>query len=300
MKDNQVMLPTLPPWPLVDPIIDRALEEDLAGGDVTTDACVLPETNASATFVARSELVVSGLEVAERVFARVGGGTVTFQSRVPDGTRAKRGDQLLHVAGRARVLLMAERVALNFVQRMSGIATLTQKHVDARPSGSKTRIVDTRKTTPGLRILERYAVRCGGGHNHRDTLGSAVLIKDNHIVAAGGVRAAIERARAHAPHTSKIECEVETFEQLDEALAAGVDVLLLDNMDDAKTADALAKIRAHQGARAQAGASVTVEASGNITLSRVRSLADLGVDVISMGALTHSAPAADVALDLRL
>jgi nicotinate-nucleotide pyrophosphorylase (carboxylating) len=292
------MLPILPPWPLVDPIIDRALEEDLAGGDLTTDACVLPDINAAATFVARSELVVAGLEVAERVFTRVSDGTVTFESRVSDGTHARRGDKLLHVAGRARVLLMAERVALNFVQRMSGIATLTQRHVDARPSGSKTRIADTRKTTPGMRILERYAVRCGGGHNHRDMLGSAVLIKDNHIVAAGGVRAAISRARAHAPHTSKIECEVETFEQLDEALSAGADVLLLDNMDDEKTAAALARIRAHQAAHP--GASITVEASGNITLSRVRSLAELGVDVISVGALTHSAPAGDVALDLRL
>ncbi|MEO7093336.1 MAG: carboxylating nicotinate-nucleotide diphosphorylase [Polyangiales bacterium] len=289
-----MLLPTLPPWPLIDPIIDRALEEDLAGGDVTTDACVPPDVRATATFVARTELVVAGLAVAERVFARVAPGAVEFAGRVADGTRARRGDALLHVSGLARALLMSERVALNLVQRMSGVATLTRAHVDALPAGSHTRVVDTRKTTPGLRILERYAVRCGGGHSHRDMLGSAVLIKDNHIVAAGGVRAAIERARAHAPHTSKVECEVETFAQLDEALAAGVDVLLLDNMDDATTGQALARIRAHQGSR------VTVEASGGITLPRIRSLAELGVDVISVGALTHSAPAADVALDLRL
>ena len=287
-------LPTLPPWPLVDPIIDRALEEDLVGGDVTTEACVSPDVRASATFVARTALVVSGIDVAARVFSRVGGEAVTFESRVADGTHAQRGDKLLHVSGLARVLLMGERVALNLVQRMSGVATLTRTYVDALPKGSQTRVVDTRKTTPGLRILERYAVRCGGGFSHRDMLGSAVLIKDNHLVAAGGVRAAIHRARAHAPHTSKVECEVETFEQLDEALAAGVDVLLLDNMDDDTTARALAKIRAHQGAR------VTVEASGRITLARIASLATLGVDVISVGALTHSAPAADVALDLHL
>jgi nicotinate-nucleotide pyrophosphorylase (carboxylating) len=289
-----MLLPTLPPWPLIDPIVDRALEEDLAGGDLTTDACVPPDVQASAVFVARSELVVAGLAVAERVFERVGGSVIAFADRVAEGTLARRGDSLLRVNGPARALLMAERVALNLVQRMSGVATLTRAYVGALPSGSTTRIVDTRKTTPGLRILERYAVRCGGGHNHRDMLGSAVLIKDNHIVAAGGVRAAIHRARAHAPHTSKVECEVETFEQLDEALAAGVDVLLLDNMDDATTGRALAKIRAHSGQR------VTVEASGGITLARIRSLAELGVDVISVGALTHSAPAADVALDLRL
>jgi nicotinate-nucleotide pyrophosphorylase (carboxylating) len=294
MNNNDMFLPSLPPWPLIDPIIDRALEEDLAGGDLTTDACVPPDVRASATFVARSELVLAGIAVAERVFARVGGQDVAFESRVADGTRAKRGDALLKVTGTARALLMAERVALNLVQRMSGVATLTRSCVDAVPEGATTRVVDTRKTTPGLRVLERYAVRCGGGHNHRDMLGSAVLIKDNHIVAAGGVAAAIRRARAHAPHTSKVECEVETFEQLDEALAAGVDVLLLDNMDDPTTARALARIRAYPGPR------VTVEASGGITLARIRSLAELGVDVISVGALTHSAPAADVALDLRL
>ena len=289
--------PMLPAWPLIDAIVDRALEEDLAGGDLTTDACVEPHVRARATFVARGELVVCGLDVALRTFARLAGpdpSDLRTESRVADGTRAKKGDALLRLEGAARTLLLGERVALNLVQRMSGVATLTRRHVDALAPGGRTRVADTRKTTPGLRVLERYAVRCGGGHNHRDMLGSAVLIKDNHIVAAGGVRAAIERARASAPHTTKIECEVETFPQLEEALAAGVDVVLLDNMDDATTGAALGIVRA------RVGATVIVEASGGITFERIRSLSALGVDVISVGALTHSAPAADVALDLAL
>jgi nicotinate-nucleotide pyrophosphorylase (carboxylating) len=185
---------------------------------------------------------------------------------------------------------MAERVALNFAQRMSGVATLTRKFVDAVPEGSKLRIIDTRKTTPGLRVLERYAVRIGGGHNHRDCLGSAVLIKDNHIVAAGGIAQAIERARAYAPHTSRIELEVDTLEQLDAALAARAEIILLDNFDSASLAEAVK--------RAQGRA--ILEVSGGITVSRVAELGKLGIDVASVGALTHSAPAADIGLDLSL
>ena len=282
---------------MIDALVDRALEEDLAGGDVTTDACVEPHLRAHATFVARADLVVCGLDVALRTFSRLAGpdaNAVLASERVADGTHAKRGDALLRVEGPARILLLGERVALNFIQRMSGVATLTRRHVDALGAGARTRIADTRKTTPGLRALERYAVRCGGGHNHRDMLGSAVLIKDNHIVAAGGVRAAIERARTSAPHTTKLECEVTTFPQLEEALAGGVDIVLLDNMDDATIEKALAIVRARAGER------VIVEASGGITYDRIRALSAIGVDVISVGALTHSAPAADVALDLAL
>ncbi len=285
--------PSLPPWPLVDSLLVRALEEDLAGGDLTSEACVEPGVRAHATFVARSELVVAGLAVAARVFSLLDV-SVKIGDAVVDGTRVQKGHALLHVDGNARVLLAGERVALNLAQRMSGVATLTRKHVDALPAGSRTKIVDTRKTTPGLRALERYAVRCGGGHSHRDMLGSAVLIKDNHIVAAGGVTAAITRARASAPHTCKIECEVESFAQLDEALAAGADIVLLDNMDDDMTREAVGRVRAKVGDR------VLVEASGGISLPRIGALASLGVDVISVGALTHSAPAADVALDLSL
>lgn len=289
-----MMTPSLPAAPLVDEIIDRALAEDLAGGDLTTDSTVTPEREASATFVARSELVACGLPIAQRVFERLDR-TVTFELKVAEGALAPKGTALLEVRGRARTLLAGERVALNLVQRMAGVATITRRYVAAVPAGCRTRIVDTRKTTPGLRVLERYAVRCGGGHNHRDMLGSAVLIKDNHLVAAGGVRPAIERARAFAPHTSRIECEVETFEQLTEALDAGADVLLLDNMDDAQVAEAVRMVRARAG-----GDRLFVEASGGITLGRIAALAATGVDVISVGALTHSAPAADVALDLSV
>jgi nicotinate-nucleotide pyrophosphorylase (carboxylating) len=286
-------IPALPILPLIDEIVDRALAEDLAGGDLTTDACVAHDRTARAVFVARSELVVSGLPVARRVFERLDR-ALAFAGGIDEGSHATPGAVLMEVRGSARSLLMGERVALNLVQRMSGIATVTRRYVSAIPAGSRTRVVDTRKTTPGLRVLERYAVRCGGGHNHRDMLGSAVLIKDNHLVAAGGVRAAIERARAYAPHSTKIECEVESMEQLLEALEAGVDILLLDNMDDAMTSLAVQTIRSKVGDR------VVVEASGGITFARIASLAAIGVDVISVGALTHSAPAADVALDLHL
>ena len=287
-----VMTPSLPASPLVDDIIDRALHEDLAGGDLTTDSTVAPDRDARASFVARSELVTCGMPIAQRVFERL---DVKIEAKieVAEGTVVPKGTSLLEVRGRARTLLAGERVALNLVQRMAGVATITRKYVSAIPSGARTRIADTRKTTPGLRVLERYAVRCGGGHNHRDMLGSAVLIKDNHLVAAGGVRPAIERARAYAPHTSRIECEVETIAQLHEALDAGADVLLLDNMDDAMVAESVRIVRARPG-----GDRLFVEASGGITLGRIPALAAAGVDVISVGALTHSAPSADVALDL--
>lgn len=184
---------------------------------------------------------------------------------------------------------MGERVALNLVQRMCGVATQTRAFVDAIPDGCKTRITDTRKTTPGLRALERYAVRVGGGYNHRDDLGAAVLIKDNHIAACGGIQAAIERARAGAPHTAKIECEVDSLDQLDEALAAGADIVLLDNMPAAVVRAAVERTRG----RAE------LEASGGVTLARVDELARAGVDAISVGALTHSVPAVDVGLDFE-
>jgi nicotinate-nucleotide pyrophosphorylase (carboxylating) len=286
--------PALPPLPLLDEIIDRALVEDLAGGDITTDATVAADRTARGVFVARSELVVAGMPIARRVFHRLDPDVVA-EIHVGEATVAAKGTALMEVRGRARVLLAGERVALNLVQRMAGVATVTRKYVAALPSGGRTRIADTRKTTPGLRILERYSVRCGGGHNHRDMLGSAVLIKDNHLVAAGGVKPAVERARAYAPHTSRIECEVESLDQLREALDAGADGVLLDNMDDAMVADAVKLVRARPN-----GDRIFIEASGGITLGRIASLAATGIDVISVGALTHSAPSADVALDLAV
>jgi nicotinate-nucleotide pyrophosphorylase (carboxylating) len=276
------------PFAILDPIILRALEEDLGAGDITTDACISESAQAVADAVARSEIVVCGGALFSRVFALIDD-TVKFESKIDDGAVAKKSDVLWTVKGSARSLLMAERTALNFVQRMTGIATTTRKYVDAVPKGATTRVVDTRKTTPGLRVLERYAVRCGGGKNHRDNLGSAVLIKDNHIVAAGGITQAITRARAYAPHTSKIECEVDSLAQLDEALTAGADIVLLDNMPTTDVAEAVKRCKNR----------AITEASGGITLARITELANVGVDAISVGALTHSVVSADIGLDFR-
>jgi nicotinate-nucleotide pyrophosphorylase (carboxylating) len=267
-------------------LVTMALDEDLGRGDITTDACVPRDRQGRCAFRARTPLVVCGGEVMVEVYRQVDPG-VQISELVWDGTALEAGGVIAHVSGSARSLLKGERVALNFMQRLSGTATLTRRFVSALPPGAKTRIVDTRKTTPGLRALERLAVRAGGGHNHREDLGSAVLIKDNHVAAAGGVRAAIEQARAHAPHTTRIECEVDSLAQLEEALAAGADIVLLDNFDDKAVAEA---IRINQG-------KALLEASGGITLERVRELGRLGVDILSVGALTHSAPAADIGLD---
>jgi nicotinate-nucleotide pyrophosphorylase (carboxylating) len=278
--------------PLLDALIDRAFEEDLAGGDLTTEACVAEDARASADAVARKPLVVCGADVFRRVFQRLDP-SVSVDVLLQDGTSVETGAVLWRAKGRAHALLQGERTALNLVQRMSGVATTARRYVEALPKGSSVRITDTRKTTPGLRALERYAVRVGGAHNHRDSLGSAVLIKDNHIIAAGGITAAIERARARAPHTSRIEVEVASLVELDEALAARADIIMLDNfsIEDVREAS--------RRARAQAVAPL-LEVSGGITLERIAILADAGIDVISVGALTHSAPAADIALDLRL
>jgi nicotinate-nucleotide pyrophosphorylase (carboxylating) len=270
----------------VTKIVSLALDEDLGRGDITTEACVDATALGTAALCAREELVFCGAELVREVFAQVDP-RVRVELAVDDGERMVAGARALTLHGPARSLLEGERVALNFCQRLSGIATLTRAYVDAVPQGSKTRIIDTRKTTPGLRALERYAVRCGGGHNHREDLSAAVLIKDNHIAAAGGVGAAIELARARAPHSSRIECEVDSLEQLDEALLHAADVVLLDNFDDAALAQAMQRI---------AGRAL-VEVSGGITLSRIPRIAALSVDVISVGALTHSARAVDLGLD---
>jgi nicotinate-nucleotide pyrophosphorylase (carboxylating) len=273
------------PLSMIDAIVLRALEEDLGAGDVTTEACVPAAATTTAQGVARKPMIACGIPVAERVFKTVDP-SLKFTAKVEEGASVDAGAVLYTVEGRARSLLTAERVSLNLIQRMCGVATATRRYVQALPPNSKTRITDTRKTTPGLRLLERYAVRRGGGHNHRNDLGSAVLIKDNHIVAAGGVRKAIEAARAHAPHTSKIECEVDSLEQLEQALAAGADIVLLDNMDTPTTEEAVRRTRGR----------ALLEASGGITPERVTELAKAGVDAISVGALTQS-PAADIGLD---
>jgi nicotinate-nucleotide pyrophosphorylase (carboxylating) len=273
----------------LDEIIDRALAEDLPGGDLTSEITVDAQARARAIAVARGDLVVCGGAVFARVFERVDPASRTAVSE-PDGARVKKGQALWTVHGSARALLAAERTALNFAQRMSGVATLARAFVEALPRGSTAIIADTRKTTPGLRALERYAVRTGGAHNHRNDLLSAVLIKDNHIVAAGGIEQAVERARKRAPHTSRIEIEVQNLEELDRALGARADVILLDNF-------ALDVLR--EAVRRASGRAI-LEASGGVTLDRVAAIAETGVNVISVGALTHSAPAADIAFDLEL
>jgi nicotinate-nucleotide pyrophosphorylase (carboxylating) len=271
----------------LDCIVETSLGEDLSSGDMTSEACIDAASMATAHAVARHEMIACGAKVFARVFERLDP-LIVVDAHVADGTRVATGTRLWTARGRARAILSAERTALNLTQRMCAIATVTRTYVDAVPRGAKTRITDTRKTTPGLRALERYSVRVGGGQNHRDNLGSAILIKDNHVAACGGVRLAIERAKRHS-YTCKVECEVDTLAQLDEALAAGADIILLDNMDTATVAEAV---------RRTAGRAL-LEASGGITLERVTELASVGVDAISVGALTHSVRAADIGLDFE-
>lgn len=280
---------TLPPAVLR--LIDLALDEDLGRGDVTSESIFSAEESGRAVMLAKTELVLSGLDAAIAVFERVDG-RVTCQPLRRDGERLVPGTQVLLVQGPVRALLAAERTALNFVQRASGIATLARRYTDL-VAGTAARIVDTRKTAPGFRFLDKRAVRDGGAHNHRADLGSGVLIKDNHVAAAGGVGPAIRRARAHAPHTVRIECEVTTLEQIPEALAAGVDVLLLDNMGPQLVRQALGLLPPLGDARRP-----LVELSGGINLTTVRDYAETGADLISVGALTHSVMAADLSLEV--
>jgi nicotinate-nucleotide pyrophosphorylase (carboxylating) len=279
------MSPLSPPIQL-SRIVALALEEDLGRGDITTDACIPPEAVGRCTFGGRTPLVFAGGAVLREVFAQVDP-DVVIDHLLDDGTQVAPNGVIASVTGRAASILKAERVALNFVQRLSGTATLTRRFVDAIAPGAKTRITDTRKTTPGLRALERLAVRAGGGHNHREDLGAAVLIKDNHIAAAGSIAQAIRSCRERAPHTSRIECEVDSLAQLEEALSERADIVLLDNFSDVMVRDAIAINRGR----------ALLEASGGITFDRVAALSALGVDVISVGALTHSAPSADIGLD---
>ncbi|MDB6128722.1 MAG: nicotinate-nucleotide pyrophosphorylase, partial [Verrucomicrobia bacterium] len=275
-----------PLLPRTEHLIDLALDEDAGLGDVTSRA-IFPATHRSRAYIAAGhDLVVCGLDVAARVFARVDP-ALKVQLPVRDGTRVRRGGVVLRVEGPTASLLTAERTALNFLQRLSGIATLARKFADATASSS-VRIVDTRKTTPGFRALEKQAVRCGGCHNHRSSLGEHVLIKDNHIAAAGSLVRAVTLARASAPHTAKIEVEAKTLAEVRDACRARADVILLDNMSPAQI---------HAAVKLIAGRAL-VEVSGGVTLETVKDFALPGVDVISVGALTHSAPAADLSLTI--
>jgi nicotinate-nucleotide pyrophosphorylase (carboxylating) len=272
-------------------IIDLALAEDIGTGDVTTLATVPAATPATGIMTAKASGVISGREAAAYVFHRVDP-AVAFTPLVENGTAVAGGTAIAEIAGEARSLLTAERVALNLLQRLSGVATATARYVEAI-AGTSAQIVDTRKTTPGLRVLEKAAVRHGGGHNHRVGLADGVLIKDNHLAAIGGpdrVTRAVRQARAFAPHTLKIEVEVTTLPEVREAVAAGADIILLDNMDVETMRQAVEMV---------AGRAL-LEASGGVTLATVRAIAETGVDLISVGALTHSAPALDISLNFAL
>ena len=272
----------------IDEAVSRALDEDLGrAGDVTSIATIPETAKAHAVLVARQAGVIAGLPLAVATFRKLAP-EILIQANVRDGAAVAAGVQLLTILGPARAVLAGERTALNFVGRLSGIASLTADYV-RHTAGTKTRICCTRKTTPGLRALEKYAVRCGGGFNHRFGLDDAILIKDNHIAVAGGVGAVLARARAHAGHLVKIEIEVDTLGQLREVLDTGLaDAVLLDNMDIATLTEAVKLARGR----------VALEASGGVTLNSIAKIAATGVDYISSGALTHSAPNFDVALDI--
>ena len=277
--------------PAVRRLIELALDEDLGRGDVTSravfgDASVGPRV--AAEMNAREPIVAFGLDVAMAVFALVDP-AIEVEPVVGDGAHVEAGAVLLIARGPAHTVLAAERTALNFAQRLSGVATLARRFARA-VAGTPARVVDTRKTTPGFRVLEKAAVVAGGCANHRFDLGSGILIKDNHIAACGSVRAAVEAARARAPHPLRIEVEVTNLAELDEALAAGAEVVLLDNMTPAQVAAAAPRARAR---------GVLVEVSGGVTLASVGDYARAGADLISVGALTHSAPAVDIGLDVR-
>lgn len=268
----------------LDDIIQNALREDIHTGDLTTQAVVPEPRAATARLVAKEALTVAGISVAARVFSLLDP-TIVFEVCCHDGQVLGKGAVMARMSGDAAQLLQGERVALNLLQRMSGIATLTSCYVQA-VKGTKARIVDTRKTTPGLRVLEKYAVRVGGGINHRTGLYDGILIKENHIAAAGGITEAIRRARAYIPHTLKIEIETETVEQVQEALTAGADIIMLDNMDCDTMRQCVGLINGK----------AVVEASGGVNLATVREIAETGVDVISVGALTHSPRAMDISM----
>ena len=273
----------------IEAVIRRALDEDLAyGPDVTTVATVPDDASATGDVVPRSAGVLAGVPVAAAVFDLVGGPAVDVVLHAADGTPAEPGRTVLTVSGPTRSLLTAERTALNLVSHLSGVATLTSRWVHA-VAGTGAAIRDTRKTTPGLRALEKYAVRCGGGVNHRMGLGDAALVKDNHVAAAGGLPAAVEAVRRTAPDVP-LEVECDTLGQVEEALAAGVELVLLDNFGLEQTREAVAMVR---------GTGTRLEASGGLTLDRARDVAATGVDFLSVGALTHSAPLLDLGFDLR-
>lgn len=271
---------------LIDKIIEQALLEDIGTGDITTESIVPSNLKAKGIIKTSEEGVIAGLDIACLVFQKLDS-EIIFQETTKDGTKVARGKKLAEITGPARTILKGERVALNFLQRMSGIATITSKFCQEVKDFS-VRIVDTRKTTPGLRILEKYAVRMGGGYNHRFGLYDAVLIKDNHIAVAGGIKSAVNSVRKQISHTVKIEVEVENLSQLQEALKVQVDIIMLDNMDLETMKEAVKIVKGK----------ALIEASGGITLEKVRKIAQTGVDLISIGALTHSVKSLNISMEI--
>ncbi len=281
-------LPELNPL-IVEDAVRAALREDFGrAGDITSQATIPAGATARAAFGARRDGVIAGLDVARAAFALLDP-SVRFEAHVKDGDRVAPGAKVAHVAGSARAILAGERVALNFLGRMCGIATLTARYAD-RVAHTKAKICCTRKTTPGLRAFEKYAVRCGGGMNHRFGLDDAVLIKDNHVAVAGGVAKALGAARAHVGHLVKIEIEIDRLDQLDAVLEGGADVVMLDNMSLADMREAVRRVAGR----------LRVEASGGVNLDTVKDIAETGVDLISVGALTHSASVLDLGLDVEI
>jgi len=271
---------------LIDKIIEQALLEDIGTGDITTEFIIPSNLKAKGIIKTSEEGVVAGLDIICLVFKKLDP-EICFQSKIKDGKNILPGEVLAKITGSARTILKGERVALNFLQRMSGIATITSKFCQ-EVKDLPVRIVDTRKTTPGLRILEKYAVRMGGGYNHRFGLYDAVLIKDNHIAAAGGIKSAVNSVRKQISHTVNIEVEVENLSQLQEALEMKVDIIMLDNMNLETVKEAVKMVKGE----------VLIEASGGITLEKVRKIAQTGVDLISVGALTHSVKSLDISMEI--
>ena len=268
----------------IDSSIMNALREDIPLGDITTDNLIDENIIARANLIAKEDGIIAGLDVFERVFTLLDE-KVTFKRHVSEGAFVNKGDTIIEFEGNSRILLKGERTALNYLQRLSGIATNTNAYAQ-KIKDLPAKVVDTRKTTPGLRYLEKYAVKVGGGHNHRFCLSDGVLIKDNHIIAAGGIKKAIESARANIPHTIKIEVETETLNQVKEALDARADIIMLDNMSLNMMSEAVKIINKQ----------AVVEASGNVNIDSIRDIAKTGVDIISVGALTHSVKALDISM----
>ncbi|MBW1691103.1 MAG: carboxylating nicotinate-nucleotide diphosphorylase [Deltaproteobacteria bacterium] len=271
---------------LVDRILENALDEDIGPGDITTSAIVDSEIRGEAQLSAKEDAVLAGMEIFSRVFSLLDPG-IEVNSKFHDGDVLRDGTYIAQLKGSLRGILIGERTALNFLQHLSGIATLTRAYVD-KTKPSQVRVIDTRKTTPGLRLLEKYAVRVGGGSNHRFGLFDGILIKDNHIVAAGSITRAVERVKAHVPHTVRIEVEVTDTKGLEEAISARADAVLLDNMSLEEMSSAVSI----------AGGRVLLEASGSVTLESIGEIAKTGVDLISVGAITHSARSVDISLEV--